>query len=99
MALNNNLLNAIMSPGSDPQSESYAHENGAPSKDFKDEVRKYLRENGGVQMAFREEQVENEGDSGISNKKNSNVANLIYIVSRVLSLISREPHPGRWRTK
>ena len=61
--INDNLLNAILSLD---ELESYAQENGEPSKYFKDEVQKYLQENNnpGVQMTIREEQVENEGDNG-----------------------------------
>ena len=69
MALN--LLKEILVPidaGDNLQSdlESYIQENGEPSKKFKEEVRKYLQENNnpGVQMAIREEQVENKGDIG-----------------------------------
>ena len=38
--------------------ESFTQEEGEPSEDFKEEVRKYFKENSGSQMAFREEQAE-----------------------------------------
>ena len=44
--------------------ETYIQEDGEPSEDFKEEVRKYLMKNSGSQMVFREEQVEVEGGSG-----------------------------------
>ena len=43
-------------------------------------------------MAFRDEQVENEGDSGKLGEKK-------IICNRVLPILSRELHSGRRRTK
>ena len=88
-------LNAILFQGYNLESESYIQEEGEPSKEYKEEVQKYLQENNnGVQMAFREEQVKNEGDSGKLQEKICN-----WIANRVLPIISRELHSGRRRTK
>ena len=62
-----------MSPGyarNDPEQGSYIQEDGEPSEEFKKEVQKYLKENNGPQTAFREEQVEVQGDSGKLQKIN-----------------------------
>ena len=56
--------------------ESYVQEEGVPTENFKKEVQKYLKENSGLQTAFREEHVEAEGDSG----KLHNINNDIYII-------------------
>ena len=73
----------------------YIQEEGEPSKEFKEEVQKYFQEsNNGVQMAFREEQAENKGDS---DKLQGKICN--WIANRVLLILSRELHSGRRRTK
>ena len=72
--------NAIFSPGyagNDPESRSYIQEEGEPSEEFKKEVQKYLKENNGAQMAFREEQVEVQGDSGKFTKINMLIITII----------------------